>query len=145
MKSSIVSFLVGAVIVGGSSFYGGMHYAQSQTPQRGNGMFAIMGNNGAIRGQRNGRGGMMGGGFTGGEIIAKDDKSITIKMPDGGSKIIFYSGSTEIGKFTSGAPTDLIIGKIVSVRGSVNQDGSITAQSLQLRPNLPSPIPSVNK
>ncbi len=140
MKKLIMVVAIVAVVVGGGSFYGGMKYAQRGS-QRGN--FAnltpeqrqqFMANAGAgfRGGTGQGRGGMNGG-FTIGEILSKDGKSITIKMPDGGSKIVFYSDSTEVTKFTDGSSDDLVIGKTVSVSGSSNQDGSVTAQTIQLR------------
>lgn len=45
-----------------------------------------------------GRVGRMGGGtgFVRGEIIDKDEISITVKLTEGGSKIVFYSDNTEI-------------------------------------------------
>jgi len=136
----LLPIVIVAVIVGGLSFYGGMKYGQSSKQQAGLGQpsfqnFRQMGSNGTGRGS----GVPSNGGFIGGEIIGKDDKSITVKLQDGGSKIVFYSDTTEVGKFTDGAAADLEIGKTVSVNGKTNSDGSITAQSIQIRPNSPQP------
>ena len=141
MKKLIMVAAIVAVVVGSGAFYGGMKYAQGRSP-RGN--FAnlipeqrqqLTANAGAgfRAGAGQGRGGM-GGGFTVGEIISKDDKSITIKMSDGGSKIVFYSDATEVGKSVSGTAIDLKVGETVTTSGTANSDGSITAQSIQLRP-----------
>ncbi len=142
MNKLITTVIAVAVVVGGGAFYGGMKYAQSQAPQRNAQGFQNLspeerqqriqqfsGSGGGNRGT--------GGGFTSGEILSKDDKSITIKMRDGGSKIIFYSDTTEVGKFVNGASSDMEIGKTVSVNGKTNSDGSITAQSIQIRPAMP--------
>ena len=133
MNKPSVSIIAAVIIVGGVSFYGGMKYAQSATSsgvlQGDRGMTA------SSMGFRGGRGGNRSGGdFTTGEIIGKDDKSITVKLRDGGSKIIFYSNATEVSKFVNGNSADLEIGKMVMVNGKANPEGSITAQSIQIRP-----------
>src|SRR3989344_5196044 len=151
MKKLLLVAVAVAVLVGGSAFYGGMKYAQARrgvnfanlTPEQrqqftanaGAGFRGGAGQDGRLPA---GRQGMMGG-FISGEIISKDDKSITIKMRDGGSKIVFYSNTTGVEKFVDGTANDLEIGKNVSANGTTNQDGSITAQSIQLRPNMPTP------
>lgn len=136
--------IIGAIIIIAAlagSFYGGMVYSENSNSA---GRQNFMNNNGMPRsgGFRNGN-----GNFTNGEIILKDDKSITVKLRDGGSKIIFYSSSSEIGKFTDGTIEDLEIGKNVMINGKTNPDGSITAQSIQIRPKMdipPAPQPADN-
>jgi hypothetical protein len=69
-----------------------------------------------------------------GDIISGDDKSATLKLRDGGSKIVFFSDNTAITKFTQGAKSDLVVGESVMVEGTNNPDGSITATTIQIRP-----------
>lgn len=136
MNKTLLSIIAVALIVGGGAFYGGMKYDQSKTAADRQARIQQFGSSGA--GSRNGGlGNRNSGGFASGEILSKDDKSITIKMRDGGSKIVFYSDTTEVGKFVNGAVSDLEIGKNVSVNGTANSDGSITAQSIQIRPAMP--------
>ena len=150
MQKNIIIIVAGVIIVGGS-FYGGMRYAQGKTPMGGAGR-AGMGNfanlspeerqariqqfgaAGAGGGRGGARGGPGGGGFNMGEILSKDDKSITIKLADGGSKIIFLSASTTVTKSMSGSVQDLTVGTQVNAAGTPNSDGSLTAQSVQIRP-----------
>ena len=130
MKNLIL--LIGAlVVIGGGAFYGGMQYDRSKISAGRAGRF--QGINGAgISNRTTG-----GGNFTSGEILSKDDKSITIKLPDGGSKIVFMSSSTQITKSAAGTLGDLTLGLQVSANGTANTDGSINAESVQIRPNLP--------
>lgn len=135
-RITIVSALIVALIVAGASFYGGDYYAKSKIPtddrlasgQQTNGRFG----GGGVRGAR-------GGGFIGGEIAERDATGITIKSPDGSSRIVLVAPSTQILKSVTGTPDDLRIGINVLVGGSTNSDGSITAQSIQIRPARTSP------
>jgi len=140
MAKKILPIIVIVIIVAAAAFFGGMTYVKS-TRQN----FAKQN----LGGQQMGAAGVgmrgirTGSGFASGEIIAKDDpaedgagKSITIKLQDGGSKIVFFSDSTEISKFASGSASDLVTGQSVMANGTTNSDGSITAQSIQLRPNI---------
>ena len=55
---------------------------------------------------------IQGNGMIAGEIISKDDKTITLKDRAGGSKIVFFSDKTAIAKTTDGALADLTVGAI---------------------------------
>lgn len=123
----ILPIIIALIIIGGGAFYGGMKYTQSKNPQGSAlGMPGMDMKAGRLGNRTN-------SGFATGEIISKDNQDITIKLRDGGSKIIFYSDNTEVGKFVSGTSDDLEIGKSVTINGKANQDGSITAESIQLR------------
>lgn len=74
-----------------------------------------------------------GSGGISGEVIAKDDKGITVKLRDGGSKIVFYSGKTLISKTASSTIDGVTIGERVMIVGTSNVDGSVSAESIQLR------------
>ena len=74
------------------------------------------------------------GNFAGGEIISKDATSITVKLQDGSSKIVFVSSSTPVLTSVQGNLNDLNVGDNITVIGTQNSDGSITSQSIQIRP-----------
>ena len=74
------------------------------------------------------------GGQVTGEVSSSDDKSITVKMADGSSKIILLSTTTSIIKSSEASKTDLTVGAKVGVFGQANPDGSVTAQNIQLNP-----------
>jgi hypothetical protein len=147
MDKKLLIFLLAVIVVGVGAFYGGMKYTENKSlqsrfsqadfqnlrnlsleeKQQRLQQFGISGTgfNGGQRGV---------GGFVNGEIILKDDKSITIKLRDGGSKIVFYSDATKIEKFLNGVIADLETGKLAIVSGKVNSDGSIIAETIQLHP-----------
>ena len=79
------------------------------------------------------------GGLTTGQIISKDINSITISAQSGGSKIIFLDSNTKVLKQTAGTLSELAVGTEVSITGVSNADGSVSAQSVQIRPNT-SPV-----
>ncbi len=144
-----IAIIVAIIIIAGGSFYAGMRYEQSKNTaaNRNAGGFANLTPEerqarlqqfGATAGQGGGqRGTRANGGFATGDIISKDDKSITVKLPDGGSKIIFYSTSTQVKKAVDGTSDDLQTGTQVTVNGSANSDGSLTAQTIQIRQVIP--------
>ncbi len=141
MKKTIIIFIIVAALIGGGAFYGGMVYGKSQsgsTRNFANGARQGLGVNGAGGFARNGTGATGNGNVVSGQVIAKDDKSITVQLPNGsGSKIVFLSPSTQIMKTATGSTSDLQIGENLSVNGQANSDGSVTAQTIQIRPNLP--------
>lgn len=132
MNKIIIISIVIVVVVGVGAFYGGMKYEQSRVSAARSNFRNFTAGQGQQIGDRNGKG--AGSNFITGEIISKDSKSITVKLQNGGSKIVFYSESTEISKFAAGTSADLETGESIMAQGSTNQDGSITAQSIQIRP-----------
>ncbi len=108
-------------------FYAGMSYEKSRVTSAPN-------QPGSGRQMRagGGRGGF--GRLVTGDVIAQDANSITVKLTDGGSKIVFFSASTTVAKSTLGSMSDVAIGTLVMVNGQTNPDGSVTAQNIQIRP-----------
>ena len=138
-NKKIVLVVVGIIVLVGA-FYGGMLYGKSNTGAQA----APQGGATARTGQF-GRGGRSGGGFVSGEILSKDATSITIKLNNNdptatttgtGSKIIFVDTSTTVSKMASGSLNDLNAGTQVSITGTTNADGSVTAKSIQIRPQI---------
>jgi hypothetical protein len=104
--------------------------------------FGAKGPGGQIPVNRNGaRAGVGAGGLTRGEVVTKDANTITLKLIDGGSKVLLYSTSTLVNKTVNGSLDDIKVGENLMVTGDVNSDGSITAKSLQLVPVITTSTP----
>lgn len=137
----------------GVGFGGGYFFKNYQISKQRSGfmMGANGGANGAQRftgtrtGGQNGVG-MMNRGGVNGSILSMDDKSITVKLVDGSSKIILFSTSTTYSNTVTSSKNDLKTGVEVAIFGTTNSDGSITATSVQLNPafgkTAPSPVPA---
>ncbi|HBB02699.1 MAG: hypothetical protein US89_C0005G0112 [Candidatus Peregrinibacteria bacterium GW2011_GWF2_38_29] len=141
-KMKIAAVAVGAVVLVGAVFYGGMKYGQSSFGGKAGGFGSGL-NQTSIERQVRSRM-QTGGGFVNGEVLSKDDKSITIKLNNGGSRIILLSGTTNVMKDTEGTIGDVAVGSNVMITGAVNADGSMNAQSIQIRP-VGTPVPGMPK
>ncbi len=134
----IIPIIIILIIIGAGAFYGGMKYGQSKSPLSKSSPQNFQNLSAEQRQQLSqGRtGGGTGANFLNGEVIAKDEQSLTLKMQDGGSKIVFFSDSTQISKTTEGSIGDIEIGKQIMVSGEQNSDGSYTAKTIQLSSRL---------
>lgn len=134
------------ILVGlGVGFFGGIEYRNYQLKNRaGNIMMGANGTQRFIAG-RNGQG-MMGRGGIAGSILSVDSNSITVKLIDGSTKIVFLGASTTYSNTVSATVSDVKTGENVLVTGTVNSDGSITAANVQLNPEFgrpqASPVPA---
>jgi len=139
MKKIIPIFVALILVVGGGAFYGGMKYGQGKGFP---GNFSRQNFQNLSEEQRQqisqGRVGGVGGvgGSLGGEVIAKDEQSLTLRTQDGSSKIVFFSGSTKILRTADGTIDDIGIGEQIMVSGEQNSDGSYTAKTIQERQSL---------
>lgn len=136
-KNIIIAVIASALIFGGAGYTFGKKSAGSTTSLQAQGN--VRGNFTGAPGRTN----RASSGMIGGEIIAKDATSITVKLrgnqTDGsaGSKIIFLSDATQVTKSAQGSTTDLSVGTQVTAFGTPNSDGSVNAQSVQIRPETP--------
>jgi hypothetical protein len=147
MKNAKVIVPIILVLVGlGAGFFGGYQYRNYRLNQaRGNfgaNSQRFIGTRGT--GQN---GGMMGRGGVYGSILSIDASSITVKLADGSTKIILFSGSTTYENTIVAQASDLKVGGEVAVFGTSNSDGSLTATNIQINPQFgrgagPSPTPA---
>lgn len=127
MKKFIPVFVIVFVVGAAGGFFVGSKFGQKNI--RG----AVGGERVRGAGMAQRFGGSAGAGFVSGEVISKDATSMTVKLRDGGSKIIFVSGATEVVAVTRGSLADVKVGSVVTVMGDTGSDGSVTAKSVQVR------------
>jgi len=132
MKNAMVVTVILVIIATAAGFFSGMKYADYQRMQgRTNGNRQFPGMPGGQTQERNGVNRPVMG-----EVISKDDASMTVKTQDGGSTIVMFSSTTTYSKSTEGAVSDVVVGVQVAVVGTVNSDKTVTAQSVQLNPQF---------
>ena len=140
-KNALIIAVSAIVLVSAISFYLGIFYQKRQSANKPS--VTNSGQNVAIDGQKppfgdmnqrtNGRQRMSLGKSASGEIISNDGTILTVKLRDGGSRIVFVSGSTKFDKSISASMGDVSIGKTVVISGETNPDGSMTADVIQIR------------
>ncbi len=142
MKKIIPIIIVSIIVIGGGAFYGGMKYQQSKNPMSGLSRQNFQNLSEEQRQQLQANAGVTfqgganranGQSFLAGEVIAKDAQSLTLKIQDGGSRIVFLSSSTTVSKTVEGSLNDIEIGKQIMITGKQNSDGSYVAQTIQKR------------
>jgi pectate lyase len=127
--------VVGAVVLAAVAFVGGFAVAnatatKSPTAFGGNGQGFAFGPGASGRPGRNGGGGF--GGGASGTIGTVSTSQMTISTAAGGSRIVLLTPTTTVTQVSSAtkALTDLMTGETVTVVGTTNPDGSVTATSV---------------
>jgi hypothetical protein len=129
-KQIITSSIITTIIASSIGYYLGTHRVSTQTNIRSGSM---MGQGGAMRGGF-ARGGTSGG-IINGDVVSFTDTILTVKSRDGGSRVILFTGTTKVSKSVEGTRADVKDGSKVLIIGSQNSDGSVTAETVQLRPD----------
>lgn len=125
-------YIIAGVVVGlllmGTAFFAGTRYQAGKQVS-----FGEFGNRSAIPqrglGQQNRQ---PGNGMVSGNILGIDGQSLTVQLADGSSKIILIANSTTYEKSQAGTLADVVVGGRVTVLGTSNSDGSVTAKTVIL-------------
>jgi hypothetical protein len=144
LQSALITVVVLVLLAG--SFYGGMllgeRRARADLPaafrdrmaQFGQGAEGLPGAGEGMRGQGGvARFGVQGGGVFG-QIEEIDGSTIVVTGFNGQQTVVQITDTTLIEKYASVTAADLAIGEQVIVSGSENDDGSVTARSVQVAP-----------
>ena len=137
-KNQVIGVAIALIVFLGIGYWAGA--ATHATAGRGSyaagmGAGSFAGRTGAAGGAAGARGSRAAGfAATTGSILSVDGNSLTITIPTGGTKIVYFASSTSILKSVAGAPSDLSAGTNVIISGTTAPDGSVVAQSIQVRP-----------
>jgi hypothetical protein len=130
--------IIAAVVFAGAGFWGGMTYASSQTPATTASRF---GGAAGFAGRGGGTFAGATGGGTIGTVIALGNGTFTVQLPSStsttattGTKLVLVGNTTEVDELESVPVSNIQVGQSVTVAGTANSDGSVTATSVMIRP-----------
>lgn len=130
MKKIVWFVIIALVVGGGIGYWAGTKTAASNSPAGRYAQFSRSAGTGS--GTFAGRG-AAGSAITG-TVVSADSKNLTVSLASGGSQIVFLTSSTTIMKFSQGSAGDLTPGTNVVITGTANSDGSMNAESIEIRP-----------
>ncbi len=128
-NTGIIIAVVLIIVAGIGGFLGGMQYQKTRA-----GVTALGGANGTFR-RFNGAGGVQNGQNLApvrGEVLSVSNGTMTVKLANGGTTIIVLPSSANYMQTTKASQSDIKTGDTVTVIGTKNSDGSVTAQDVQL-------------
>lgn len=130
--TGIILAVVLIILAAAGGFYAGMQYRTMNRLQRFGGAYGMMGR--GLTGQNNG--------VVRGQISSLSNNNMTVQLSDGSSKIVILSANTQFVQSVKAAQTDVKAGQTVMVFGTTNSDGSVTAQNVQINPQMGRSRPS---
>jgi len=144
-KQHITTMVILILIIIAASFFVGTKYQQRKTfsnfreqmfggNRQGQGIGQGMRQNAQNGDLNKNRGQVPGFRQNFGEIINIDEKTLTLKMADGSSKIVLLSDSTIINQSVTATKSDLKVGTKIMVNGDTNPDGSISSRNIEINP-----------
>lgn len=135
MNKKIIIMVAAVIVSGGLGFLAGDKIGiQSSNSRKQNqaGNFQNNRGTGQIGSAMGSRG--INGGMVSGEILNVDGQSVTVKLQNGGSKIVLISDNTNVMKSVPTDKNDIKTGENVTIIGKTNNDGSVSADSIQIHP-----------
>jgi hypothetical protein len=143
-KQVIIACAITAVLAGGVGYVGGIKMSSlrrmSPLGNRGGDQMINFRNGGNAQNTGRSAGSapnmMIRGGAVTGEVTAKDDKSMTVKMSDGSSRIVILSDKTTYRISEESSIEKIAVGTKIAVFGESGTDGSVTAASIEINPAM---------